>query len=187
VLGALKSRRLAILSVAFVSLAFVLAGCGSSESSDEKAAAAWADDFCGSLTKWKGSVSSVGSTLQNVDQLTKAKLEQAAVDLSDANAQLADDMQSLEAPPKVAGPEAKTAVQELRSKLETSASQIREATSNVSGTQEAMKAVNVATGALLTMSTDISTTMTTLESLDGAETWRKAFAESEACKSLSKS
>jgi hypothetical protein len=188
VLRAISLRWLTLSCLTFVGFAIVLAGCGSSnKSSEEEAAAAWANDFCGALTKWKGSVSSVASTFKNPSELSKAKLEQAAADLSDANAQLSDDLKSLEAPPKVAGPEAKTAVQELRNKFQASASQIKSAASGVSTAQEAVQAVGVASGAVQTMSADISSTLTTLESLDGADTWQKAFADSEACKSLSKS
>jgi hypothetical protein len=188
VLSATRRRWITISSLAFVSLAFVLPGCGSSDkSSEEAASAAWANDFCGALTTWKGSVGSIRSTLQNTDQLSKAKLEQAASDLSEANAKLTDELRSLETPPKVAGPEAKTAVQDLRNKLKASASQVKSAATGVSSAQEAVQAVSVASGAVQTMSTDISSTLTTLESLDGTETWQKAFADSEACQSLSKS
>ena len=187
VLRAMTRRWLTLSSLTFVGLALVLAGCGSQKSSDEEAAAAWANDFCGTLTKWKDSVGSIRSTLQDTDQLSKAKLQQAASDLSDANAKLADDLRSLETPPKIAGPEAKTAVQELKNKLQASASQIKNAATGVSSAQEAIQAVGVASGAVKTMSSDISSTLTTLESLDGADTWQKAFADSEACQSLSKS
>jgi chromosome segregation ATPase len=189
VLRAITRRWLTLLSLMFVGLALVLAGCGSSnkESSEEAAAAAWANDFCGALTTWKESVGSIRATLQDTEQLSKAKLEQAASDLSDANAKLADEMRSLETPPKVAGPEAKSAVQELRNKLQASASQIRSAATGVSSAQEAVQAVGVASGAVQTMSSDISSTLTTLESLDGAETWQKAFTDSESCQSVSKS
>jgi hypothetical protein len=37
------------------------------------------------------------------------------------------------------------------------------------------------------MSTDISSTITQLESLDVAQGWKQAFANSASCKSLSKS
>jgi hypothetical protein len=37
------------------------------------------------------------------------------------------------------------------------------------------------------MSADISATVTTLSSLDAAETWKQAFADSQACQSLTKS
>lgn len=182
------TRRWLTLSLTLVALALVLAGCGSSneKSSEEAATAAWAQDFCGALTTWKDSVGSIRSTLQNTDQLSKAKLEQGASDLSDANAKLADDVRSLETPPKVAGPEAKSAVKELGDSLRASTSQIKSAATGISTAQEAVQAVGVASGVVQTMSSDISSTLTTLESLDGAETWQKAFADSEACRSLSK-
>jgi hypothetical protein len=176
----------ALLVVATVALT----GCGSSdksESSDASKAAAWADGLCGAVAKWKGSLESVGATVKDVDQLSKAKLEQASTDVSAANTNLADDLKALGEPPETGGSEAKAAVDNLAKELGESADDIRNATQGISSAQDAVAAVNVATGALLTMSSDISATLATLESLDAADAWKNAFADSEACKSLNKS
>jgi hypothetical protein len=182
--------RFVVVVVALAALAFATTGCGSkdeSSSSDASATAAWADGLCGAVTTWKGSLESVGSTLKDVDQLSKAKVEQAATDVSDANAKLADDVKALGDPPETGGPEAKAAVDELANELETSSDTIKDATKDVSTAKDAAEAVSVASGALLTMSADISATVTTLSSLDAAETWKQAFADSQACQSLTKS
>jgi hypothetical protein len=176
----------AVLVVAAVALT----GCGSSdnsESSDAAKAAAWADGLCGAVGTWKGSLESVGSSLKDVDQLSKAKVEQASTDVSAANAKLADDVKALGEPPDTGGSEAKAAVDNLSKELEASADDIRNATKGISSVQDAVAAVNVATGAFLTMSNDISATVATLKSLDAADAWKDAFADSDACKSLSKS
>ena len=47
--------------------------------------------------------------------------------------------------------------------------------------------MNVASAALLTMSTDITATLTQLDSIEAADEWRRAFEDSEACQSLTKS
>src|SRR5215217_5254299 len=91
----------AILATLLAVLALVATGCGSDDE-NESASATWADDFCGALTTWKGSIESVGDTLKNVDELSKAKIEQAANDVSDANQTLADDVDALGEPPQEA-------------------------------------------------------------------------------------
>jgi hypothetical protein len=178
-------RGIAILAAGVAALALVAAGCGSSDKSESSnASAAWADGFCGALTKWKDSLESVGSTLKNVDELSKAKIETAATEVSNANKTLAGDVGALGSPPKEATSEAKREIDDLRDELEKSASQIKDATANIATPTDVLEAVNTTSAALLTMSSDISSTAATLESLDGAEEWKQAFADSEACKSL---
>jgi methyl-accepting chemotaxis protein len=123
-------------------------------------------------------------TLKNVDELSKAKIEQVASDVADANETLGADVKALGEPPKTAAPEAKDALEELRGKLETSAGQIKSATQDISGPREVLEAVNSTSAALLTISSDISATLATLESVDAADEWKQAFGDAEACKSL---
>ena len=179
-------RRLAVLAAAILVAAFTLAACGSNdeEESSASATADWVDGFCGALTKWKGSLESVGSTLKDVDELSKSKIEQAADDVSDANTTLAADLEALGEPPKTATAEANDAVDDLRGKLDASAEKIKGATKDVSSATEVLEAVNTASAELLTMSSDISTTVATLGSLDAADEWKQAFADSETCDSL---
>jgi len=174
----------------FVALATAAAGCGSDESgegADASATTTWADGLCGALRTWKGSLTQVGETLRDFENLSKSKLERAADDVANANAKLSDDVEELGEPPKVGQDDADAAVEDLSSKLRTSADEVRSATEDVSTPAEALQAVNVASGALLTMSSDISATVAELESIDAADAWRQAFADSDACQSLSNS
>ena len=193
--GSPRLRRTRITTRGLVVLAGTLlvltpAGCGSSdtdESADASPTAAWVDGFCSSLTTWKGSVESVGETLKNTDELSRAKIEGAADDIANANETLAADMDDLGAPPKTAVPEAQDAVAGLRSEVEKSASQISQATESISSATGLLTAVNIASTALLTLSSEISGTVATLESLDAADEWKQAFADSDECDSLGKS
>jgi hypothetical protein len=47
--------------------------------------------------------------------------------------------------------------------------------------------VNTTSAALLKMSSDISATVATLQSVDAADEWKQAFADSEECQSLGNS
>jgi hypothetical protein len=182
-----RRRLLVVASAALVVL--TAAACGSSDKGDSSQAsesAAWADGLCGALSTWKSSVASAGATVKNVDGLSKAKLEQAAGTVSDANAQLAVDVKSLGKPPKDAAPKAEAAVQDLSKKLRASADQIRSETKGVSSARDAVEAVSITSTALLSMADDVSATVDTLRSLDAAEGWKQAFADSKACRSLPK-
>ena len=165
-----------------------LAGCGGSDKDSDSTAeqqAAYADTLCGALATWKDSLTSVSTTLQG-GNLSKEKLQGAATTVSDANKKLADDVKSLGAP-EIAGPQTKKSLNSLSEELEKSADQIEEAAKGVTNTQSALSAVSTASAALLKMSTDISTTITQLQSLNVAEGWKQAFANSASCQSLSKS
>src|SRR5215213_9419569 len=178
--------RLSVLAAALV-LASLATGCGGDDDSGSASATAdWVDGFCGALTTWKGTLQSVGSSLRDVDQLSKAKIDEAAEDVSNANTTLSDNVRALGSPPETAAPEAKDAVDDLRGKLETSANEIEDATKDISTPTNVLQAVNTTSAVLLTMSSDISTTLAPLESIDAADEWKQAFADSESCESLGK-
>jgi methyl-accepting chemotaxis protein len=186
---------LALLALAVLGLAVLgLAGCGGSDNGSGSGTttttaaekrAAYADTLCGALATWKNSLTSVATTLKG-GSLTKDTLQQAATTVSDANTKLSDDVKSLGAP-EIAGPQAKASLNTLSDELQSSADEIDKAAEGVSNTREAMAAVSTASGALLKMSTDISTTLTELQSLNVAEGWKQAFANSASCQSLNKS
>jgi len=179
--------RLSVLAAALVLASLAVTGCGGDDDSGSASATAdWVDGFCGALTTWKGTLKSVGSSLRDVDQLSKAKIDQAAEDVSNANTTLSDDVRALGSPPETAAPEAKDAVDDLRGELETSANEIEDATKDISTPTNVLQAVNTTSAVLLTMSSDISTTLATLESIDAADEWKQAFADSESCESLGK-
>ena len=179
-------------------LVLALAGCGGSSknsesttttSTTESAAAqqaTWANSLCGSLVSWRNSLNSVSKTLSG-GNLTKAKLQQSATTVSNANTKLANEVESLGAPPRIAGPQVKADIQKLSTQLKTSAQQIKTAAKGVTSLTDAAAAVGVASTALATMSTAISTTITELKSVNVTQSWKNAFANSSSCQALSKS
>jgi hypothetical protein len=178
-------QQLRITAVASLVLVLTLVGCGSS-GDNQSPEAAWADGLCGALTDWKASLNSAASTLKSGDATTSSKLDEAATAVSDANAQLSHELKSLGSPPSSGGAEAKAVLQDLSNQLAQSADQIRGAAKNVSTASEVVAAVNVASGAVLTMSTQISGAVDTLQANAGSG-WKDAFADSQACQSLKKS
>jgi hypothetical protein len=171
------------LTVVLVALAFLVAGCGS-DGNEGSAEMEWADGFCTALETWTTSLTSIGDTLKDEENLSAAKIEQAAGDFSAANDRLAGDVEALGRPPETAGPEARAAVQSLSNSLEAQAAQIEAATQGLSSPQDVLQAVTAVSGAVVAMSADISATLTELESLDAKEEWQQAFEDAPACRSL---
>src|SRR5437016_2498380 len=93
---------------ALAAVVLVAAGCGSGDdeasTTTQAADVAYADGLCGAISSWKTTVGSARTTLQNRDELSKAKLQEVASNVSDANAKLKDDVEALGSPPQSAGP-----------------------------------------------------------------------------------
>ncbi len=183
-----NGRRLALLALVVVAASLVASGCGSNDETPTTGAeATWADGLCSAFATWKSSIQGVGASLKDVDQLSQAKIEDASKQVSAANDKLVDDVQALGEPPTSGGEEAKSAINNLSQELQASADKVKDATDDVATLTDAVQAVNVASAALLSMSSEIGTTLTTLESLDVADEWKQAFADSESCRSLRQS
>ncbi len=174
--------RLAALLVSALLVAPVLAGCGG-KSSDEKAASEWADGLCQSFVDWRGSVQSAATKFTG-GQVSKETLEDAASSISDANSKLADDLDGLGKPPGRASEEAQEAIKELSKNLRDSADKIKDAASDVSSRQDVVTAVQTIGTTLAAMGNDLSAAGDKLQGLGDKDTWKKAFSESEACKTL---
>jgi uncharacterized phage infection (PIP) family protein YhgE len=181
------SRRYVPIAAA-LAIVTLTSGCGSSgkESASPSERAAYANGLCGAVATWQNSMQSVALSLRDVDELSQPALalEEVASTISAANTKLSDDVKALGDPPETGGDEAKAAVDDLSSKLETSVDKINTAAKNVSDEQSGVKAVNVVSAELLEMSRDIATTITQLKSIGAAAEWKKAFAASEACEFL---
>ena len=179
----LSPRKRSLVPVAAVLLASVLlAGCGSSN--NNSAEATWAQGFCSALGTWKTSVQAAGKTFTNINDLSKAKAQQAVTEVSDANTKLVDDLNALGKPPGSAGAEAKAAVQDLGDQLKKSTDQAKTALEGVSNVQQLLTAVSSMAATASTTATAVSGTIAKLESLNASDEWKKAFQDSEACQSL---
>jgi hypothetical protein len=176
--------RLAAAAVVTAVVAFAAAGCGSDDKSGGSPTSSWANDLCSAFGDWESSLEATGDQLKN-GQISRATLEQAATEVSDANEKLGDDLRDLGKPPTEVATEAKDAADQLAADLKTESDKIREAASDVSSTQDALNAVSVASGALSAMAKHFSEFGDRLQSLEGKEEWQQAFEQSEACKKLS--
>jgi hypothetical protein len=161
-----------------------LAGCGgSNKSSEQQAATSWANGLCQSFITWQSNVKSAAKKA-TAGQISKSSLQTAAAGISDANTKLADDLDGLGRPPGQGSKEAKAAISQLADDLRKNAAKVRDAAAGVSSRQEVMSAVSTISGTLAAMGDDLSVAAGKLRGLGHQDTWKKAFADSEACQKL---
>jgi uncharacterized protein YoxC len=165
-----------------VALAVAAAGCGSSESAADKTKS-WADGMCSALDDWQNNVQAAGEKVSKGD-LSKDSLQEAADEVSDANKQLRDDLDSLGKPPTPTVDKAKSALNQLSDDLSANVEKIRDALGNVSG-NDVSSAITAVAGAVQAMGQDLQNTTTQLQSLEKDDTWSNAFESSESCQKLS--
>jgi hypothetical protein len=176
--------KLCVLLVSALLVAPVLAGCGGSKKgSEQEAATSWANGLCQSFITWQSNVKSAAKKATG-GQISKSSLQNAAAGISDANTKLADDLDGLGKPPGPASKEAKEALTQLADDLRKNAAKVKEAAAGVSGRQEVMSAVSTISGTLAAMGDDLSVAAEKLRGLGHQDTWKKAFADSEACQKL---
>lgn len=176
--------RLCALLVSVLLFAPVLAGCGGKKN-EQSAATSWADGLCQAFDTWQSSVKSATSKLSG-GKISKSSLQTAAGSISDANKNLADDLDSLDKPPTPQAKQIQSALKELSGSLRDSADKIKSAASSVSSTTDVRTAVSTIGGALTTMGSDLSAASSKLQGIGNQDTWRKAFSQSQECQKLAK-
>ncbi len=176
--------KLCALLVSALLVAPLLAGCGGKkQSSEEQAAASWANGLCQSFVTWQSNVKSAATKVSSA-KISKSSLQTAGVAIADANTKLADDLEGLGKPPTPASKEAKAAITDLADSLRKNAADIKKAAAGASSTQEVVAAVSKISGALAAMGDDLSVAASKLQGLGHQDTWKKAFADSKACQKL---
>jgi hypothetical protein len=75
-------------------------------------------------------------------------------------------------------------VNQLSDEIHAGTQKISDAAKGVSGVSDALGAISVTTSTLATMSSDISSTFTTLRGLDPKGELNTAFDQADACKTL---
>jgi hypothetical protein len=171
-------------AAAILLAAAVVAGCGSGSTSAETK---WADSLCGALDTWSKSVrSAAGDAVKT--PITKASVQAAATEISDANAKLGDDLQSAGKPPGGTATKAKQATTKLTDASKRELATIESAVAGISSLQDVPQAVTTVTAALSTMQEELKSAAAKLKELGADDAkWKKAFSEAKSCQELSRS
>jgi len=195
--------RRAAIAAALALIAVTAAGCGSSSSSTTTAATTttattttpaagasatetWATGVCSAITTWKGSITTAATSVTS--NPSKAGITSAANDAKAATQTLGTDLKGLGKPDTAAGEQAQTSLNQLSTNLSKDVDTIQTAVSGASGTTGVLSAAAVVGGTLTMMGTQVTSTVSGLQSLSGDSKGelKSAFTQSSACTSLTK-
>ena len=180
-----------LLAVLIVSAAIVAAGCGGGSSSssgtsgtESSATAAddWANSVCEAFATWNNSITDAGQGIR--DNPTEDGIKTAGDDIRSATDTLADDLKGLGRPDTESGQEAKAAIDELATSLETSMQKITDAIDNASGASGLVTAGSTIATTLTEMGSQVSTTGQQLENIDAGGELQSAFEQADSCAGL---
>jgi hypothetical protein len=178
--GGLQGRTGAAVLLALATVVLA-AGCGGSKKPDTTTE--WANGLCTAVTTWKTSVTAAADPLKS-GNLSKSTIQNAGNEVQDATNTFVSTVKKLGKPDTEAGTQAQQSVNQLSDEIHDGTQKISAAAKGVSGVSDALGAISVATSTLAAMSTEISTTFTTLQGLDPKGELQTAFNQADACKSL---
>jgi hypothetical protein len=173
--------RLTAAAGALVAASLLAAGCGSGGGTTTTSAAVdWANSLCSATTTWQNTLTDTASSLKSGPH-TGAALDEAAGKVKDATRTYLDSLKNLGTPETQSGQDAKAAVDELQTQLQSGVDTMEKATTDVSGVSAALNAVSVVSATLATMGNDVKSTVTTLQQQDVKGDLQQAFTQADAC------
>jgi phage-related protein len=180
----------ALLAVLILSAAIVAAGCGGGSSSsggtgtESSATAAddWANSVCEAFVAWNNSVTDAGQGIR--DNPSEEGIRTAGEQIQSATQTLADDLRGLGRPDTESGQQAKDAIDQLATNLDTSLQKIDEAMDSASGTAGAVTAASTIGTSLTEMADHVSTAFQQLQEIDAQGELQSAFEQGDSCAGL---
>ena len=178
-------RRLLVPALA---IALLAAGCGGDGNgnggSDETVSPTdWANDLCGAITTWTGSLTSATEAVRG-GNVSKESLQSAADDVESATKRFTDELDDLGKPDIEAGQQAKDLLDGLKDDLSADLQEIENTVDGVSGLNEVVSAVSAVGGTLQKMGRQVSSTVQELDQLDASNELEEAFQEADNCSEL---
>jgi len=174
--------RLSAAGCALVAAALLAAGCGSggSTTSTTSASVDWSNSLCSATTTWKGAVKDATSSLKS-GPFTSATLDAATGRAKDATQAYVDTLKGLGKPDTPSGQTARSAVDTLQTELQADVQTLQNATTDVSGASAVLGSISVASSTLLTMGSQVKSTVSTLQQSDVSGELEQAFTQADAC------
>jgi hypothetical protein len=176
--GAVPGRLLPVLALV---LAFVAAGCGGGD--DESATEQWAGDVCSAISEWTTSLREAADSV-TAGGVGQNALQDAVADIKAATSTLADDLRGLGPPETDSGEQAKEALDELSTQIESDVDKIEDALEGVSSATEAVTAASTVSATLSSMATAVGAAFSQLEQLDAGGELEDAFRDASSCDEL---
>lgn len=160
-------------------------GCGGSESDQQSATEAWADDVCSTVSDWTGAVEDAQTTLSDPANLSANDVRGALESVSTATTAFVNDLQDIGPPDTEAGEQAGAQLATLSDQLQEQADVVTRTLNQPSASlQELLAQVSTVTKALSTMVTDSVAAVDNIRQLDGADELERAFQDSQTCQEL---
>ncbi|MGH3077491.1 MAG: hypothetical protein ACRDPZ_04840 [Gaiellaceae bacterium] len=174
-------RLAAALAVFVISLALVAAGCGGDDESAQSAADEWAEGLCTTITTWQDSVREVTDGLDDLSSLSQERFEQARDDIEGATETFRDDLSSLGTPETESGEEARQAVDDFSSTLESESADIEETIDGISGIADLPVVAQDIAASLSSVYSALSTMLASIRTGDAQDELESAFDNADAC------
>lgn len=172
---------LAALAVVLSALVLVAAGCGGDDE-ETSSAAAWAEDFCTSVTEWQDEIERIGDEL--LESPSTEALEDASQEASDVTDAFIEEVRELGGPETESGEEVEDSVEELADIVDEEKAEIEAAVEDAEGLTGAAGAVSEIGASISTMATALQTTLQAIEDGDASGELEAAFDETPACDEL---
>ena len=166
--------------------ALVAAGCGGDDESSSQTEE-WASSVCSAVTTWKNDLEQAAEPLTDLSSLSEESIRQAADDAKSATETLADSLKGFGRPETGSGEQVESAVNDLATKLESSAAEFETAVEGVSSVADIASAVATITTILTTLGTTAESAVQTLEDADVSGELKTAFDQADSCEDLASS
>jgi len=175
-----------LVTVCITVLAVAAAGCGgndegSTTTTEATPASDWAEGFCTAVTTWKDSVKGVTDQFTDLSSFSEEGLQNAVSDVQDATDTFIGDLKVLGTPDTQSGEDVKSSIDGLATTLEDELTSIQTTVDNTSGITEIPGAVKDISASVTTMSTQFSSTLTTIEDADVQGELKTAIQDSPTC------
>ena len=169
-------------------LAFMAAGCGGGQSSEEK----WASSVCTSISDWQQQlqkeVNDARSKLQSPQAGTLDAVKTDVQQAADATKQLASNLTGLGAPNTSSGTQAKQQLDALSTQLANTVNQAKQSVASIPKNATLSQSVSQLSALGPSLQSLATNTKTTLNSIKSSSSdLKKGFDKADSCKQLQRS
>jgi methyl-accepting chemotaxis protein len=172
---------LAAFAIVLAALALVAAGCGDDEE-ETSSAAAWAEDFCTTVTDWQDELDRIADGLSASS--STEDLEDAANEASDATDAFVEELRDLGGPDTESGEAVEDSLDELSDTVDAEKAELEEAVDDAEGLTGAAGAIAEIGSSVAAIATALETTLQAIEDGDASGELETALEETPACDEL---
>jgi hypothetical protein len=172
----------AIAAAASLLCALTLSACGGDNEDKTVSPGEWATTFCTDVDQWKSSLATVRASFGG--NLTPENAQDAADQVGDATETLVGDLQDLGKPDIEAGQQARDDVDKLSDELQKGSDEVQRAADAVSSASDVPQAAATIAAAAREASTEVASTLASLEQIEPQGELASALKQSPACKDL---